>query len=926
MSSITWGLQINNEGIQNVSDMSILAMSLNMTNLEKDDLSITLDYINGKDLIKFGDKVKLYLNDAVYFQGVAASPKNSFTPDEETIDITVEGLWTQLSKKQDINSSSYDESLYKVQDVNVRDYRNYTVDDNQLRQIYTTKSLLLQVLEDAQTNGVQFDIGGILLEDYAGYSFVLSNPNILEMINAILAIHPDYTAYVDYSTENPTLHVVNKKDIPTVTFPLQGPDTTSFDITNRNDLIPRCIKIHSLALFAELESIPNITNKRPMTADVWAITQTFVIDENSTVECKHITLLPKEVTGSKSVTDNSATSIGQSQRIKTLRYPQKFNDNAGEHSTKKWWSHQIQFLYELQRKDNRFNVDDLVVAEFDKELKLGYGKITHITGHKAELIDDLATDPDSRFKDKKASDMRADDAADIPNQLLAGSVEDWMENSAKVGNVKVTASVGVKSSYIAAIGDKRIKQQFLDTFPIVAKINGVSYNFNTFSRQFQATNLNTGTYYAPSLPKQVENSDTSNVNYTQYIGQSRFLRESAYLYVNYLMTLKPWEGSLTITNTDIYVNNPCGRGLNVIGGDIEWETMKVPITDVAYDIANGITQMSFGVKYNEFDQSLTRNDPPSPSWNNNPYTEFQEDLNYITGSFATPEASSENLAPKAPVTGPACLSINNVAWEGQICKCYFNTGNIWETNPRVGMKKHDIVLEGFVLDSDSDSNYLELSPNKTYDLWLVYNTNQWGEVVGSITITLGEPLEGQYQHYIVPSPESTTSRTGKFKSLVYSIQMKPSVGDDPTLLPRSPLPTLQSYSWEGINKGGLAKVYKKYNENEYKHQFRTIGPIDELPTVETIPIQIKVSQRDETINIEGCIRKESIPTYEPSGANVDLQIFQTTFSTDGSGHLVATRASMPEQTMQWRKGILVGVDMVGLDPADTVLTCDRNSV
>ena len=218
MSSITWGLQINNEGIQNVSDMSILAMSLNMTNLEKDDLSITLDYINGKDLIKFGDKVKLYLNDAVYFQGVAASPKNSFTPDEETIDITVEGLWTQLSKKQDINSSSYDESLYKVQDVNVRDYRNYTVDDNQLRQIYTTKSLLLQVLEDAQTNGVQFDIGGILLEDYAGYSFVLSNPNILEMINAILAIHPDYTAYVDYSTENPTLHVVNKKvDIPVVT-------------------------------------------------------------------------------------------------------------------------------------------------------------------------------------------------------------------------------------------------------------------------------------------------------------------------------------------------------------------------------------------------------------------------------------------------------------------------------------------------------------------------------------------------------------------------------------------------------------------------------------------------------------------------------------------------------------------------------------
>ena len=114
--------------------------------------------------------------------------------------------------------------------------------------------------------------------------------------------------------------------------------------------------------------------------------------------------------------------------------------------------------------------------------------------------------------------------------------------------------------------------------------------------------------------------------------------------------------------------------------------------------------------------------------------------------------------------------------------------------------------------------------------------------------------------------------------------------------------------WTGQNIGSGARIFKEYTDDENNYKFRCITGIS----------PISVYENGDTIEVSfgGWV-----------GANINWEIYQTTFSHDAEGHLVATRATSPEFTVYFRNGIAIGL----VDPADNpqdlhVIASDRNSV
>jgi hypothetical protein len=112
--------------------------------------------------------------------------------------------------------------------------------------------------------------------------------------------------------------------------------------------------------------------------------------------------------------------------------------------------------------------------------------------------------------------------------------------------------------------------------------------------------------------------------------------------------------------------------------------------------------------------------------------------------------------------------------------------------------------------------------------------------------------------------------------------------------------------WRGINVGAGSRVFKRHDEAQNRYEFRTLKAAAPLSLVE--------SSTEITVSFIG-------------GANINWRVFQTTFSTDINGHLVASRGTIPEYTVYIRGGIVMGL----VDPADNppnllTIDADRNSV
>lgn len=104
-----------------------------------------------------------------------------------------------------------------------------------------------------------------------------------------------------------------------------------------------------------------------------------------------------------------------------------------------------------------------------------------------------------------------------------------------------------------------------------------------------------------------------------------------------------------------------------------------------------------------------------------------------------------------------------------------------------------------------------------------------------------------------------------------------------------------------IKAGGTADVFKEFDLTAGKYKTRGI----------TAGTGITVTENTDDIEIK----------LDSDGADLNLEVYQSTFGHDGSGHLTISQSTTPEAIYYWRAGLFVGTaDPDGGSPPVGLLT------
>jgi hypothetical protein len=186
-------------------------------------------------------------------------------------------------------------------------------------------------------------------------------------------------------------------------------------------------------------------------------------------------------------------------------------------------------------------------------------------------------------------------------------------------------------------------------------------------------------------------------------------------------------------------------------------------------------------------------------------------------------------------------------------------------------------------------------------LWCRIQTDAMGEITGTVGL-LVDPDAQDGVHYFPEDPEGS-GQPGDYRVKLLKLEND------------SGVPRVKVYQqsdighwaqlWTGRNLGTGARVYQEHDEAANLYKFRSIKGLAPL----------KAEENGDEIEVSA------------DGANINWEIYQTTFSHDVEGHLVATRATMPEFTVYIRHGLVVGLVDPEDDPEDLqTIASDRNSV
>ena len=328
-----------------------------------------------------------------------------------------------------------------------------------------------------------------------------------EAINACLEFHPDWISWVDHTTSPPTFNVTRPASMGDVTLATDGSGPlVDFDETNRQDLVPLAVR-----LIYELSASIDGEIYRDTYLDAFPATGVPV--GGPRVLCATIPLA-------------GAQMQIQKQRIRVRTMP-----TSGDTSdlAKKWV------------KANYPRLADVDLADFE------------IQGLVTELVPDPIIDaPHAPPVDPKAERLEVVTVADVPNQLLAGNIEDWMRK--KVGDVRVSVTV------VPNVAVSRATQEKINLYfpPITVTCTDAITKIYKGMSQWTA---------AEDVPA----------------GIAQAVYESMQAAYNH-------QGSATFQIEEIMGTRYHGKKLTLTGA----ATANAPIHTVQWDIGTGMTTLGFG--------------------------------------------------------------------------------------------------------------------------------------------------------------------------------------------------------------------------------------------------------------------------------------------------------------------------------------------
>lgn len=399
----------------------------------------------------------------------------------------------------------------------------------------TTSQLIQAAVSFAIGAGVPLQMGNIPagmrapLEEIKGRT-------CSEIILKALTQHPHWMTWMDYSTSPATLHFVDRSTATARTLLVDGTgNVADFDIVRRDDLVPRRV-ILSYETAGGIPGVVGVEAPRGIIEDIYPPPPGIGTDPLPLTGPGVIrATLPLATIDEVKATSTPPIVDRQYARIQTRPIPADKDDA----NAKTWIKKKYRHLQDIP--DAAFAITDLV-RDLD------------------EWGDDVPEPVNPA-----AVPANPVNAGDIPNELVAGQIEDWMD--AETGRVRVVPKIRATSS--ATEAQRKEIAKILPACIVVA------------------TNKTTGLYQ-----RVVSWTPGSSTAGTPAAQAAPMLGLAQAYFEQFAETA--FEGTINLANDEIPRTRFAGCRINLTGGLAEWATMDALVASVQWAADAGSTSIQIG--------------------------------------------------------------------------------------------------------------------------------------------------------------------------------------------------------------------------------------------------------------------------------------------------------------------------------------------
>ena len=521
--------------------------------------------------------------------------------------------------------------------------------------------VITSVIEWAMACGAYMQVGTIGVAAPIPFDQVIDLP-CSEVIRRMLRWSPDAVAWLDYTQTPPAFNVTRRAACEVVNLPFAGVPEKQ-DIQALPELLPPCVCINYLQT--------NTSNDGPselqITADVWP--------EGSNVQQLGALVMSCRLAGSKSTYQRQPVTVAPIPTDNSAG-GEDWPGGPANDPTILWWQRKVPWLTNLGSPGTYDATDvgnQLVITNVYGVYQVGQG-------------------------DDDGSGTVQVDSGSYPNELISGTVADWMD----VIWAKTTWAALVSYSYPSSTDD--YSAQDWDAVNVFGPDIGSGSS---------ATCLITAVATA---------TNAASTTYTQLTGYTapEPMPEGLAQYLYTSLTPLQYEGSYSTISQEVPLA-ALGIVLNLAGGRAEWSTMKALVQEIEQELETGRTTYRFGSYGHLTMQDLmelirsTRTRGLATHFAERQTGQSADGGTPIDGAGQTP-SDGGTTAPIAPAAAPAFPFQVTSASDGSNLCVYVSDYSYLFNSPDLG-DTADII--GVALNTDvSIGDYLWLEIDQNADLTL----------------------------------------------------------------------------------------------------------------------------------------------------------------------------------------------------------------
>lgn len=260
MTTVAWSMSVNGLNRQSLSAWSIKGPKVTFRSLDNDDFIFSREEnILTSPAFAFGDKIILYRNAVIWFQGIVAQQIQVGSGQLSEVHYLVRGPWWQMSRVVwQANTQFYDPN--SCQPVTVKQTKAILFQDPTTGDAITTGQQI--------TNAVDYCLTGLALPILIVAGTVppfISVPMeevrdimVTDIIRRCMQWTPDGVSWIDYTSATPVFNCQERIFLSTVTIDISQKNLVSkLELFARDDLVPTGVRFNYIGFAFCNVQVPN---------------------------------------------------------------------------------------------------------------------------------------------------------------------------------------------------------------------------------------------------------------------------------------------------------------------------------------------------------------------------------------------------------------------------------------------------------------------------------------------------------------------------------------------------------------------------------------------------------------------------------------------------------------------------------------------